>query len=145
VLAPATTLDDAGAAEGAAYLYRVKAVFTAGGSSDYSSADLATAVAFTDDPLASTTTVYARHLSELRRAVSAVHLLAGQGAVTTWTYPDPAGRAIRLEDVSDLRERLGEVLPSLGLAPPSYLDPTMVRYTTRVKKEHFQQLREAVK
>ncbi|HEY0169932.1 MAG TPA: fibronectin type III domain-containing protein [Pyrinomonadaceae bacterium] len=153
VPAPATNLNDGGASEGAAYLYRVKAVFAAGGSSDYSNADLATAVAFTDDPLVGAndpqnrpaTTVYARHLTELRRAVSAVHLLAGQGAVTSWGYPDPAGRVIRLEDVSDLRERLGEALPALGFTPPSYADPTLTRYVTKVKKEHFQQLRDAVK
>jgi fibronectin type III domain protein len=153
VLAPATSFSDAEASEGAAYLYRVKAVFAAGGSSDYSNADLATAVAFTDDPLIGAnnpqslpaTPVYARHLRELRRAVSAVHLLAGQGEVTTWSYPDPAGRFIRLEDVSDLRDRLDEALPALGRTPPEYEDPTLTRYATRVKKEHFQQLREAVK
>ena len=146
VLAPATSFNDAGALEGAAYLYRVKAVFTAGGSSAYSNTDLATAIVFTDDPLAGPATpVYARHLTELRRAVSAVHLLAGQGAVNSWTYPDPAGRVIRLEDVSDLRDRLGEALPPLGMTPPSYVDPTLTRYVTRVKKEHFQQLRDAVK
>ncbi len=153
VLAPTTNLNDGGADEGAAYLYRVKAVFTAGGSSDYSNSDLATVVAFTDDPLIGVndpgglpaTTIYARHLTELRRAVSAVHLLAGQGAVTSWTYPEPAGRAVRLEDVSDLRARLGEALPALGMSAPAYVDPTLTRYLTKVKKEHFQQLRDAVK
>lgn len=153
VLAPDTLLNDAGAAEGAAYLYRVKAVFAAGGNSDYSNSDLATAVVFTEDPLVGAndpqgrpqTPIYARHLTELRRAVSAVHLLAGQGAVNSWTYPDPAGRLIRLEDVSDLRDRLGEALTALGMSAPSYVDPTLTRYVTAVKKEHFQQLRDAVK
>jgi hypothetical protein len=31
------------------------------------------------------------------------------------------------------------------MTPPSYLDPTLTRYVTKVKKEHFQQLRDAVK
>lgn len=153
VLAPDTLFNDGGASEGAAYLYRVKAVFAAGGSSEYSNADLATAVAFTDDPLVGVndpggqpaTTIYARHLTELRRAVSAVHALAGQGAVTVWTYPEPGGREVRLEDVTDLRERLGEALPALGVAVPDYVDPTLTRHVTRIKKEHFQQLRNAVK
>lgn len=153
VLAPATNLNDGGVAEGSAYLYRVKAVFTSGGDSEYSNADLATAVAFTQDPLVGAndpdgrpaTPIYARHLTELRRAVSAVHLLAGQGGVTSWTYPEPSGRLIRLEDVSDLRERLGEALPALGMTAPAYVDPTLTRYVTAVKKEHFQQLRDAVK
>lgn len=153
VLAPDTVLNDAGASEGAAYLYRVKAIFAAGGNSDYSNTDLATAVAFTDDPLVGArdagggpaTTIYARHLTELRRAVSAVHLLAGQGAVTSWTYPDPSGRLIRLEDVTDLRAKIDEALPALGMTPPTYVDTALTRYETKVKKEHFQQLRNAVK
>ena len=159
VPAPETSFSDTGAAEGAAYLYRVRAVFAGGGSSGYSNADLATAVAFTDDPLVGAddpqgrpaTVVYARHLNELRRAVSAVHALAGLGAVTAWSYPDPESsppgqrRAIYLEDVKDLRDRLGAALPALGRATPDYVDPTLTRYVTRVKKDHFQQLREAVK
>lgn len=150
--APAVSFDDVGE-EGAAYLYRVKALFASGGGSEYSNADLVTAVAFTDDPLVGAndpegrpaTRVYARHLRELRRAVSAVHLLAGQGAVNTWTYSDPAGQLIRMEDVADLRQRLDEAFSALRLTPPPYDDPTLTKYVTKVKKEHFQQLRQAVK
>jgi hypothetical protein len=159
VAAPGTSFNDAGASEGAAYLYRVKALFAGGGGSDYSNSDMATAVAFTDDPLIGendpqnrqATTVYARHLTELRRAVSAVHSLAGLGGVTTWTHPDPASsppevrRTINLEDVQDLRDRLREALQALVITEPTYLDATLTRYATKVKKEHFQQLREAVK
>ena len=141
------------------YLYRVKAAYTAGGFSDYSNKDLATTVVFTDDPLVGSddpqnrpaTTIKATHLTELRRAVSAVHALAGLGAVNTWAYPDPVSsppaqrRAIYLEDVQNLRDRLGEALPALGIAPPTYIDQTLTRQVTKVKKEHFQQLRDAVK
>jgi hypothetical protein len=157
VAAPATRLDDSSAAEGAAYLYRVKAVYAGGGTSDYSNTDLATAVAFSDDPLIGAndpqhqppTVIKAAHLTELRRAVSAVHALAGLGAVTSWTYPNPVStplsqrRPIYLEDVKDLRDRLSEALPALGITPPTYADLT--RYITKVQKEHFQQLRDAVK
>jgi hypothetical protein len=159
VVAPAASFDDAGVSEGAAYLYRVRAVFAGGGGSGYSNTDLVTAVAFTDDPLVGAgdpqnrpaTVIRARHLTELRRAVSAVHLLSGLGAVETWTHADPVSspasqrRAVYLEDVKDLRDRLGEALGALGLAAPAYLDPALVRQVTPVKKEHFQQLRDAVR
>lgn len=139
------------------YLYRVKATYAGGGSSVYSNDDLATTVIFTDDPLVgsndthppSATVIKAAHLTELRRAVSAVHTLAGLGAVTSWSYPDPVSnppssqRPIYLEDVKNLRDRLDEALPALGRTPPAYADLT--RNVTKVAKDHFQQLRDAVK
>lgn len=158
VVAPDTSFSDAGASEGAAYLYRVKAVY-AGGASPYSNSDLATAVAFTNDPIIGAadpqnrpaTVIKAEHLVELRRAVGAVRALAGGLAPASWSYPDPVSsppsqrRPVYLEDVQELRDRLGEALPALGLSAPSYVDPTLVRRVTKVKKEHFQQLRDAVK
>jgi Ig-like domain from next to BRCA1 gene len=158
VAAPTTNFSDTTASEGAAYLYRVKAVFSGGGTSDYSNTDLATAVAFSDDPLIGAgdpqgrpaTVIKAAHLNELRRAVSAVHALAGLGAVTTWTYPNPVSsppeqrRGIYLDDVQNLRDRLGEALAALGISAPAYRDPVLARGMA-VKKEHFQQLRDAVK
>lgn len=140
-----------------AYLYGVRAVFTGGGRSDFSNQDLATTVIFTDDPLIGSddphppaaTIIKATHLIELRRAVSAVHALAGLGAVTFWTYPNPVSnppeqrRTIYKEDVQDLRDRLDEALRALGFAPPVYEE--IRKSVTTVKKEHFRQLREAVK
>jgi hypothetical protein len=152
----ATTFADLGDPD-TAYLYAVRAVFAGGARSDYSNADLATTVAFTDDPLIGAndpqgrpaTTIKAAHLTELRRAVSAVHALAGLGEVTTWSYPDPVSspassrRPIYLEDINNLRDRLDEALPPLGRTPPTY--DGLTRYVTKVSKEHFQQLRDAVK
>jgi len=113
-------------------------------------------VAFSDDPLVGAndphspaTPIRARHLTELRRAVSAVHALAGMGAVTTWTYPDPVSapasqrRPVYKEDVQDLRDRLSEALPVLRITPPTY--DGITRYFTKVQAAHFQQLRDAVK
>ena len=48
-------------------------------------------------------------------------------------------------DVQNMRDRLCEALPALGIAPPTYIDQTLTRQMTKVKKEHFQQLRDAVK
>jgi hypothetical protein len=88
----------------------------------YSNSDVATTVAFTDDPLIGSsdtqggpaTIIYARHLTELRRAVNAVRALVPNMTAATWTYPDPVSslpeqrRGIYLEDVQNLRDRLGE-------------------------------------
>ncbi len=139
------------------YLYRVKATYAGGGYSAYSNNDLATTVIFTDDPLVGSndahppaaTVIKAAHLTELRRAVSAVHALAGLNPVTSWSYPDPVSsppssrRPIYLADVKDLRDRLDEALPALGRTPLTYADLT--RNVTKVGKDHFQQLRDAVK
>lgn len=140
-----------------AYLYHVRATYAGGGYSDYSNNDLATTVIFSDDPLVGSndthppaaTVIRATHLTELRRAVRAVHILAGLGDVTSWSYPDPvsdppsARRPIYLADVKDLRDKLDEALPALGRTPPTYAPLT--QYLTKVSKDHFQQLRDAVK
>ena len=139
------------------YLYQVKAAYTAGGYSDYSNKDLATTVIFTDDPLAGAndpqhrpaTTIKATHLTELRRAVSAVHVLAGLGAVTTWTYPDPVSsppaqrRAVYLEDMRELRTNLNPALSALGMG--TLPDDTTLDRGLKVKATHLQDVRDKVK
>lgn len=147
VAAPATSFNDATASEGAAYLYRVKALY-AGGPSDYSNQDLATAVAFTDSQLQGFT-IKAVHLTELRRAVNAVRTLAGMGAAA-WAYPDPVSspasqrRAIYLEDVTDLRVKLDEAMGQLGLTTGFPANPTL-EWHGRVYADHFEQIRQRVK
>jgi hypothetical protein len=153
---PVTSFSDA-ASPDTAYLYAVRAVFTGGGRSDFSGTDLATTVIFSDDPLIGSndphpptaTGIKATHLTELRRAVRAVHVLAGLGDVTSWSYPDPVSspassrRPIYLADIKDLRDKLDEALPALGRTPPTYA--ALSQYVTKVGKDHFQQLRDAVK
>lgn len=140
----------------ASYVYRVRAVF-AGGYSDYSGYDLATAVALSDDPLQPQVTIItAAHLNELRRAVLAVRTLAGKSA-PAWTHPDPvsspasARRAIFLADVTELRSQLDEALTRLDEAlgvqlflKPYPPDPPLAKYGT-VYAEHFDQIRARVR
>jgi hypothetical protein len=148
VAAPATSFNDTTASEGAAYLYRVKAVY-AGGASLYSNTDMATAVAFTDSQLQGVT-IKAVHLTELRSAVAAVRALAGLSPAT-WTYPDPVSspasqrRAVYLEDVTDLRARLDDALGPLGLPTGGYpTNPPLARGAV-VNAQHFEQIRARVK
>lgn len=147
VAAPATSFNDATASEGAAYLYRVKALY-AGGPSDYSNQDLATAVAFTDSQLQGVT-IKAVHLTELRRAVNAVRALAGKGAAA-WAHPDPVSspasqrRAIYLEDVTDLRSMLDEAMEQLGLPTGFPANPPLASRAV-VNAQHFEQIRQRVR
>ncbi len=65
-----TSWTDSGVSGDKSYLYRVRAVSGSGQASAASPAQLATTVAFTDEPLASgVTIVRAAHFEELRRAV----------------------------------------------------------------------------
>ena len=131
-----------------AYLYRVKAVY-AGGTSDYSNADLATTVVFTDAQLQGAT-IKALHLTELRRAVNAVRALVPNLGAASWTYPDPVSsppaqrRAIYLEDVTDLRAKLDEALGPLGLLSAYPSSPPLARGAV-VNAEHFEQIRSRVR
>jgi hypothetical protein len=150
------TFTDQTGENNASYVYRVRAAF-AGGYSDYSGYDLATAVAIGDDPIKSQATVIkAAHLNELRRAVLAVRTLAGKGA-PTWTYPDPVSspassrRAIYLADVTELHTQLDEALTRLDQAlavqifqKPYPANPPLAQYG-RVYAEHFEQIRARVR
>lgn len=147
-----TTLIDFTASPGTAYLYRVRAVYTAGGHSNYSNKDLATTIIFEDDPLnpnGTKTVIRAQHLIQLRQAVNAVRALAGLGQAS-WTYPDPVStpieqrRPIFLEDVTELRSRLDDALTILNRALPYDPNPPLVRYGF-INEAHFTQIRERVR
>lgn len=150
VLAPANSFEDTSASEGAAYLYRVKAVY-AGGASGYSNSDLATAVAFTDDPLKpKETRIRAVHLKELRRAVKAVRALVPGLGAAPWAHPDPVSppqgerRKVFYEDVLDLRDGLDDALRPLDLLSPYPAEPMLAR-GAKVYAAHFEQIRARVK
>jgi fibronectin type 3 domain-containing protein len=124
------------------YLYRVRAVNSAGTSTD-SPSDLATTVIFTDDPLvARSTVIKAVHLAELRTAVNAVRALAG---LTSATFTDSATRGVVVKAVhiNELRTVLDTALSALGLATGGYTD-TITRGVV-IKAIHFQELRNRVK
>lgn len=144
-----------------AFLYRVRAADEAGTLSLPSGADLATSVAFTDNPLeghAATgagTTIKAAHLRELRLAVDAVRALAGL-AGASYSYPAPSSggtalptqrtkppRLIYLADVLELRGGLDEALHILGMQRPYETDQNLT--SGYVKAAHFQELRDRVK
>jgi hypothetical protein len=153
---PTINYSDASVTSGMAYLYRVRAVDSNGNFSSYSSADLATAISFQDDPLTSTTEnqsaatpIRAVHLTQLRSAVNAVRALAGIAAAS-WTYPDPVSnppeqrRTIYLEDLTEMRSKLDEALIILGMSQSYSTNPPLARGSA-ISAAHFSQIRARVK
>lgn len=144
--------DTTNVSAGKAYLYRVRAVDSAGNFSNYSQIDLATTITFTDDPLnpnGTKTIIRAQHLIELRQAVNAVRTLA-RLSTASWTYADPVSsppsqrRPIYWEDVAELRSKLDEALTILGRLQPYDSDPPLSRGSP-VSAAHFMQIRERVR
>ena len=140
---------------GSAFLYRVRAVGSSGNFSPSSNIDLATAIAFEDDPLisytenpGSATPIKAIHLNQLRQAVNAVRTLAAKAAAT-WTYPDPVStpveqrRRIYAVDVEELRTNLDDALSTLGLPVGGYTDSSLSGI--RIQAVHLNEIRRRVK
>lgn len=124
----------------AAYLYQVRAN-AAGAASPYSPADLATTVAFSDDPL-STGIIKAAHLAELRTAVNRVRSLAG---LATLPFTDAAvpGTRVRSVHVTELRGALDAALTRLALPVTTYRNSAIAGQLVRAAD--FQELRVRVR
>jgi RHS repeat-associated protein len=153
-----TTLTDNTATSGSAYLYKVCAANGSGNcTSGYSNVALGAAVTFATDPTicassdnppcGTLTPMRAAHITELRTAVNAVRTLAGLSTITT---PNPAvGDLIGVNDVRNLRTKLGEALTALGIQLPNYTDTTLYGFSenqalaTTIKAAHIRELRQA--
>lgn len=110
-----------------AYVYWVKAVKTDIASAE-SGRDLATTVAFSDDPVGSgITPVRAIHMTELQNAVNAVRATAGMGpAVFTAITPGVAVEATHLDAI---RSALAQARAQLGLTTATYTQPSITGWT----------------
>ena len=135
----ALSWDDVPAA-GAAYLYRVRANAT-GTASPFSAGDLATTLAFSDDPLSSGV-IKAAHLAELRTAVNRVRSLAG---LSTLAFTDNAvpGIAVKSIHVTELRSALDAALTALAVPTASYGSSSAAGQIVRAAD--FQELRTRVR
>jgi photosystem II stability/assembly factor-like uncharacterized protein len=115
---------DTSVQSGTTYLYRVQSI-ASGAPSNPSLPDLATTIAFTDDPItAQITTIKAVHLSEARTAVNAVRAAAG---LTPYTFTDSAvtGVVIRALHISELRAALNDARTAIGFSTVSGSTPSM--------------------
>ncbi|MFA6958425.1 MAG: glycoside hydrolase family 44 protein [Thermoanaerobaculia bacterium] len=139
-----TTINNAGLTPDTTYLYRVRATIGAAASS-YTAIDPATTVIFTDDPLTTSTTVKAIHVTQLRTAVNAIRAAAGLSAQS---FTDPglaSGTQIKAAHLTELRTALDQARSAIGLGAISYTDATITAQSTKVKAAHFTDLRNGVK
>ncbi len=136
---------DTAVTPGAAYAYKVRAFDSSSRPSPLSAPDAATAMLFTDDPLAANATmVKAVHLTQLRQAVNALRAAAGLGAAT-FTDPALTGVSIRTTHITELRNALAPARATLGLPASTFTDPTLVIGSTPVKALHVTEIRAGVK
>lgn len=120
-IAPLTNpYDDPAIVSGKAYVYRLRAIDSNGISSEASDPDVASVVAFTDDP-AGGTPIRALHISELRRAVDEIRQLAG--LPPAWTTYDPPAGVVPAADFTVIRDRLNDARLSLQLPFVDFIDP----------------------
>jgi hypothetical protein len=136
-----TSWNDTPVATNAFYLYRVVAEEGAN-QSDPSNSDLATTMAFTDDPVvAGATPIRSVHITQLRTAVAAVRSLAGLPAAA-WT---PSMTTVQGDHVAELRSALADARSTLSLSTLGWTDPVITPATTTVKASHVNELRAGVR
>jgi hypothetical protein len=138
-----TSFSDSASAN-TAYLYKVRAVDTAGCFSADTAPDLATTVMFNDDPLLGSqhTIIQAIHVMQLRSAVQAVWATAGLGT-PTWTRSSLVGLSVLPVDYTELRTKLNQALTPLGLSQiPA--DPGIAQGNI-IYAVHLQAVREKVR
>jgi len=137
-----TTFTDNSVTSVNAYLYRVRSADAAGNLSPPGSIDVATAIAFTDNPLTvGSTLIKAQHITELRQAVNAVRAAANLSAAT-WTDTTLTNVTIKAVHVQELRTKLDEALTALALPVTGYTDPSLSGVA--VRKVHIDELRQRV-
>jgi hypothetical protein len=124
--------------------YRVRAN-NAGGSSAFTSRNLATTMTFTNDPLVINGTGVKRvHLIELRAAVNAARATAGlEAAVLTDPTITVGVTRPKAVHITELRTALNQALTLLAIPLPTYT-PTASSGSV-VRAVHVQELRTAVK
>jgi hypothetical protein len=146
---------------GITYRYRVQAFDRAGNASGWSLPDIATMVAFADEPLCSyadsqnppyctPTLLRAQHMIDLRQAVNAVVATAQpQLYPIIWTdpqlcyatAPQPCSPLTNFRGihVRQLQTALSNALSALGIPPPTF--STITDQQTTIQKGHIEELR----
>jgi hypothetical protein len=133
-----------------AYLYKVRSVSSGGVESTDSNLDLVTTTVFTDSTITvQSTQVRAVHVTELRTAVTAVCVLAGNPSPCSTAYTDASltvhVTAVKAAHLNELRSKLNAARSTLGLSALTYTDtPTVTVQTTKIKKAHVTELRNGV-
>ena len=138
-----TTFTDSAVSSVTAYLYRVRAVNSAGGVSPYSNVDLATAISFTDNSLViGSTPMRATHITQLREAINAVRAVTANLGPVSWAESIGPGVPIKASHIQELRTKLDEARGALGLSSCTYTNASTGQL---IQKVHIDQLRQCVR
>jgi Putative binding domain, N-terminal len=117
---PATAaFTDTTVSPGAAYLYKIRAVVTGGGTSEFSLPDYAHTYALTDPVINTGQVIRAAHITELRAAVSSVRAAAGLPA-PTFTDAALVGVEAKRVHVTELRDAIAALRTALGLPAATF-------------------------
>jgi hypothetical protein len=136
---------DTNVSSGTTYAYRIRAKDVFGNAGSWSNRDIATAMAFSSDPIAAgNTTIMAQHFSELRQSVASVRTCANLGA-PSWTDANLSGATIKAIHLTEIRNQLNQALDYLNVPRPGYTDPTIVAGSTIVRAAHVQEIRDKVR
>jgi hypothetical protein len=139
-----TTFADTSVTAVNAYLYQVMAADASGNLSPASNVDLATAIAFVDNPLSASVVVKAQHVLQLRQAVNAARLAVNLSpAVWSQATLTQQTTAIKAIDIQELRTALDQALSPLGLPTGGYTTPSLSGQP--IQKIHIEELRNRVK
>jgi hypothetical protein len=131
-----TSFNDTTVSANTTYVYFVRALDAASRASGNSAPDIATTIAFTDNPLvAGSMKVKLVHVTELRNAVNSVRAVAGLGAATF-----TGGSVVQAVHVTELRNALNAARVTLGLSALTFTDAS----PTLIKATHFQEIRNGV-
>lgn len=125
---------------GTPYTYWFEALDSANHVIATSNADLAMIVAFTDDPITTTTPIKALHETEIVAAANGLRSLAGLPA---FPAPAKAGDFINASQILAIRNAINEARVALGAAPIAF--STDVAAGSPVRIQHIQDLREAIR
>jgi len=155
----ASYVDTSSIANNKAYVYKMQAVDKPDNQfptvSGFSNADYATTVDFVPS-INTGVLISADHINSLRNTVNYVRSTTGAGIFTGWTDQTIGANLVVIQaaHIKELRFRLKEALLLIGAPLPNYTDPTpdpgapgydAALRGVVVKKEHFNQLRAAVK
>jgi hypothetical protein len=144
--APATAaFVDSGLAPNTTYFYYVTAYSTSGVYSPWSMPEPATTVIFTNDPLATGTSIKAVHLTQLRTAVNAFRATAGLPAVTFTDASITAGSTtVKAAHITELRAAIDGARAGWYFPPAGYTG-AIPGPGTPVRAANVQELRNGTK
>jgi hypothetical protein len=127
---------------GTTRMYAIAGVREDGSTGPAGAADLATAVAFTDDPLVAGATIRAAHITQLRTAVNAVRTFAG---LPPFAFTDAVapGMTVRALHMTELRAALVQARTAIGM-PMTFTAPSPSA-GERMRISHIEDIRAGVR